>query len=258
MHGISPRRLLSLLALGLLAGCHHQPFLPSNFPSSRALFEASVAQLKAHHWDNAVSGFEQLTTSLPARDPLLPEAYYFLGQAHEGNDEYILAAQAYSRVPESFPEDTLAAPATFEAGMAYSHLWRKPSLDPDYGKTSITTLQSFLAAYPDSPLATKAQAEIDKLDEWLATKDYDTGMFYLRRKAYDPSIIYFKDVARLYPKTKHARLALMRLVQAYREIRYTDEAAETCDTLRTKYPRNADVRDECGAAPVAATPKPKP
>lgn len=258
MHGTSLRRALPLLALGLLAGCHRQPFIPANFPSSQALFQASLAQLKLHHWDNAVSGFEQLTTSLPARDPLLPQAYYYLGEAHAGNREFILAAQSYSRVPESFPEDTLAAPATFEAGMAYAQLWRKPSLDPDYGKTAITTLQSFLAAYPDSPLEGRAQGEVNKLTEWLATKDYDTGMFYFRRKAYDPSIIYFKDVERLYPKTAHARLSLMRLVDAYREIRYQEEAGEACDTLRTKYPGDADVLHQCGAAPVATTPKPKP
>jgi len=250
------RRNLPLLALAVLAACHRHPFEPAKFASKEALFDASLRELRGRHWGNAVNGFEKLTTDLPARDPLLPRAFYYLGQAHEGQREYILAAQAFSRVPESFPEDTLAGPATFETGMAYSLLWRKPSLDPDYGETAISTLQSFAAAYPDSPLLPRAQQEIRKLTEWLAIKNYDTGMFYLRRKAYDPAIIYFKDVVRLYPETQHARLALLRLVDSYKQINYKEEVAETCATLREKYAGDAEVTKACGAASTAAAPKP--
>jgi outer membrane assembly lipoprotein YfiO len=123
----------------------------------------------------------------------------------------------------------------------------------------MSTLQSFVAAYPDSPLKPRAQQEIDKLTEWLAIKDYDTGMFYFRRKAYDPAIIYFKDVARLYPQTRHAELALIQLVRSYLDIRYTEEVAETCTTLHQKYPKDGAVTRECGTAkpaPVDSTPKP--
>jgi outer membrane protein assembly factor BamD len=82
-------------------------------------------------------------------------------------------------------------------------------------------------------------------------------MFYLRRKAYDPSIIYFKDVVRLYPTTKHAEMALLRLVEAYGKIKYKEEVAETCATLREKYAGDKQVTDACGPAPAtAAAPKP--
>jgi outer membrane protein assembly factor BamD len=210
------KRCFALLALALLAACHRQSFIPIKFGSNEALFEASLREFNQRHWDNAVSGFERLTTNLPARDPLLPRTYYYLGKAHEGRHEYILAAQAFSRVPESFPEDTLAAAATFEAGLAYSKLWRKPTLDDEYGQTALATLQSFLVAYPDSPLRERAEKEIQHLEEWFATKNYDTGVFYMKRKAYDPAIIYFKDAARLYPSTQHARLSRLTLVEASR------------------------------------------
>lgn len=253
------RRTLPVLALAGLAACHRHPFIPSSFASKAELFQASLQQLKQHHWTNAENGFEKLTTDLPARDPMLPASFYYLGEAHTGEREYILAAQAYSRVPESFPEDTLAGPATFKTGMSYSSLWRKPSLDPDYGETAISTLQSFIAAYPDSPLKPRAQQEIDKLTEWLAIKNFDTGMFYFRRKAYDPAIIYFNDVVRLYPTTQHAKLALIQLVKSYQQIRYPEEIAETCATLYQKYPGDNDVKSTCGRPPppaTTATPKP--
>jgi outer membrane protein assembly factor BamD len=245
------RHIVTLIAmLALLAGCHRNRFVAANFRSNDALFQASLTQLKEHKWDNAVNGFQRLTTELPARDPLLPQAYYYLGEAHTGRREYILAAQAYSRIPESFPEDTLSAVATFDAGMSYSKLWRKPSLDSDYGQTALATLQSFLAAYPDSPLVDKARAEIDKLNEWFAIKSYDAGMFYMKRDAYDSAIIYFHDVATAYPQTEHARMALLRLVEAYGKIGYKEEVAETCSTLRAKYSGNAEVKEACASVPA--------
>jgi outer membrane protein assembly factor BamD len=245
------RQIITLITvLALLAGCHRNRFVAASFRSNDLLFQASLKQLEEHKWDNAVNGFQRLTTELPARDPLLPQAYYYLGEAHTGRREFILAAQAYSRIPESFPEDTLSAIATFKAGMSYSKLWRKPSLDSDYGQTALATLQSFLAAYPDSPLVDQAKKEIDKLDEWFAIKSYDAGMFYLKRDAYDSAIIYFHDVATGYPQTDHARMALLRLVEAYGKIGYKEEVAETCSTLREKYAGNSEVKAACTSVPA--------
>ena len=241
---------LVIVVLALLAGCHRNRFVAAKFNSNDALFQASLRELQAHHWDNAVNGFQKLTTDLPARDPLLPRSYYYLGEAYTGRREYILAAQSYSRIPESFPEDTLAGVATFDAGMSYSKLWHKPALDSDYGQTALATLQSFLAAYPDSPLRERAEKEIQKLTEWLAIKSYDAGMFYLRRKAYDSAIIYFNDVATGYPKTEHARMALLRLAEAYQKIGYKQELAETCAKLREQYAGNPEVKEACASVPA--------
>jgi outer membrane protein assembly factor BamD len=239
-------RVITVAAAILLAGCHRGGgFQPLKFASHQALYDASLVQLHRHKWGNAIAGFEKLTTDLPARDPLLPEAYYYLGEAHMGRHEYILAAQSYSRVAENFPEDTLADRATYNTGIAYSKLWRRPALDPEYGETARSTFQSFLAAYPDSPLRDSAQKQIDRLDEWFAIKGYNNGVTYYKRKAYDSGIIYFRDVVKQYPKTDAARKAQIRLVQSYKQIKYKEDVAETCGTLEKNYPTDKDVQKEC-------------
>lgn len=245
MSFIKRTRLLAIVSLAMVAGCHKGGFQPLKFPSHQALFDASLSELRKHKWDHAVAGFEKLTTDLPARDPLLPEAYYYLGQAHFGHHEYILAAQSFSRVAENFPEDSLADRATYETGVSYAKLWRRPALDPEYGETARSTFQSFLAAYPDSPLRDSAQKQIDRLDEWFATKDYNNGVTYYKRKAYDSGIIYFRDVVKDYPKTDGARKSLIRLVQSYRAIKYKEDVAETCGTLEQRYPKDKDVDKVC-------------
>lgn len=239
-------RVTVVLAAILVVGCHHKPgFEPLKFASHQALFDASLGELRKHKWTHAVAGFEKLTTDLPARDALLPESYYYLGEAHMGSKEYILAAQSYSRVAENFPEDTLADKATYKTGVAYAKLWRRPSLDPEYGETSRSTFQSFLAAYPDSPLRDSAQKQVDRLDEWFAIKGYNNGVTYYKRKAYDSGIIYFRDVVKQYPKTDAARKSQIRLVQSYRAIKYKEDVAETCGSLEKAHPSDRDVAKVC-------------
>ena len=140
---------------------------------------------------------------------------------------------------------------TYNTGIAYSKLWRRPALDPQYGETALSTFQSFLAAYPDSPLRDSAQKQIERLDEWFGIKGYNNGVTYYKRKAYDSGIIYFRDVVKNYPKTDAARKAQIKLVQSYRAIKYKEDVAETCGTLEKTYPKDKDVEKACqGVKPV--------
>jgi outer membrane protein assembly factor BamD len=240
----------------MLAACRPD-FELKRFTQDTALFEASRRQLQQRNWDNAVAGFERLTIELPARDTLMPPSLFYLGKARQGKKEWLLAAQAFTRVTESFPDDTLADDALYEAGASYARLWRKPDLDAQYGETAIATLRMMQGMYPNSPLLDDAQREVDRLTNWLARKAYETGMFYMRRKAFDPAIIYFKDVLRLFPSAPTARDAALKLVAAYNEINYREEASEQCARLRQAYPGAADGREACGAAPATAqTPTP--
>jgi outer membrane protein assembly factor BamD len=250
------RRLITtaVAAASLLTvACAHGFELRRYAGNNERLYAASLEEFRRHRWENAVTGFERLSTELSARDTLLPRAYYYLASAHSHRQEHLLAAQSYTRLVESFPDDTLADDALLAAGRSYQRLWRKPALDPQYGTQAIATFRTLLSNYPTSPLRDQATRRIAELEQWLATKDYDSGMHYFRRKAFDSAIIYFKDVVRGYPETPRARDAYLRLHDAYRRIRYTEDAREVCDTLRQRYPADRDVRRTCGAPAATAT-----
>lgn len=259
-----PGRALAAAARGVLvltiaaagAACHPEfnPRVYANRPAE--LYARSLELFRKHKYDDAAKGFEQLTRDLPARDSLLPLSYYYLGQSQDRNGDHLLAAQSFTRIADAFPDDTLADDALLAGGLAYAKMWRKPELDPQYGETAQTTLQNLVALYPDSPLVPRARAELAALDNMFAKKDLETGEHYLRRGAYDSAIIYLKDVIRLHPDAPATRNAYLRLLEAYRAIRYTDDARDLCDVMRKKYPTDREVRARCGSASSAGASTP--
>jgi len=131
-------RLTAALSIVGVAACRPE-FQLKNFTTNDVLYKASLAEYQRHHWDNAILGFEKLTTDLPARDTLLPRSYWYLASSHQHQDELLLAAQSFERLVESFPEDSLADDAGLEAARSYRRLWRKPGLDPKYGDQALAS-----------------------------------------------------------------------------------------------------------------------
>jgi outer membrane protein assembly factor BamD len=234
------------------AGCAHG-FQVRNYPTNEALYRASMDEFTRKRWDNAAIGFERLTLDLGARDTLLATSHWYLAKTHEARREYLLAAQSYTRLAESFPDDTLAAAALLAAGDSYFKLWRSPTLDQQYGAQAQTQYRLVMSLFPDSPLRAKAEKGSLMVDEWMATKDYEIALHYVRRHAFESSLIYFKDVVKNYPNTGRARDALMRLVETYRrpELNYQEEARETCAALLTAYAGDKEVSALCSAGAEA-------
>lgn len=246
-----PWKLAAALSIVVAAACRPE-FNLKKFTTSEALYAASMNAFTHHHWDDAVTGFEKLTTDLPPRDSLLPRSYWYLAAAHEHIGEHLLAAQSFSRLYESFPEDTLADDAALESARSYARMWRKPQLDPTYGTTALEAYNTLVGLYPSSPLIPQAQKEIGDLENKFAIKDYDAGMYYFRHKFYDSGLIYFQDAVTKYASSPTAHDAALRMVESYKAVHYLDDASDLCGKLRQQFPGDREVTKVCTGVPASA------
>jgi outer membrane protein assembly factor BamD len=249
------KRLLLLVLLVVVGACS-QAINVRSYSTSVSLYEAGLERYNREKWTDAIAAFEKLTFDLPTRDTLLPRAHWYLGQARRKNEERVLAAQSFMRLAELFPDDTLADDALYWSAVSYREMWRRPSLDPQYGILAQAQFRTLMGIFPDSPLADSSNVELARLDEWFASKDFETGLHYFRRRAYDSAIIYFQDVVKNWPNTDKARQSMLQLVKIYRlpVMNYAEDADEVCATLRAGFPTDAEVLAACKLPVPGGTP----
>ncbi len=245
--------MVSSASLVLLAsaGCIHQ-FNPASYTAGLDLYTASLAQYRAGHYGNAAKGFEDATLRFASLDTLLSRAYYYLGMSQIKNNEPILAIATFNKLTQSFPTDTLADDAMLESGKASAGLWSSPELDSKHGEEALQTLSDLMGLYPNSPLRDQAAAEIVRLEEQFATKEFETGMYYVRWGALASSLESFKTVIAQYPMTAKAREAYFQLAVVYSKLKWQDELRGVCPDVRQLYPSDPKARELCGESPQAA------
>jgi outer membrane protein assembly factor BamD len=238
------RRTVCTLAVALGVACAGK-FDPSQYPTPDALYDASVALYREGKCTQAIEGFRRLTFELNSFDPRLVEARFYQADCTLDGGERLEAARLFRRVADEYPRHPLAPAALLRAGDAFALLWKKPTLDPTYGETALATYRELLARFPAADAADSAQGRIARLNEWFAEKEYKSGEFYFRLRAYDSAIIYYKDVVANYGQTTFAAKAVVRLIEAYERIGYADEKAEMCRYLRQFYPDAERAESVC-------------
>ncbi|MGH7529135.1 MAG: outer membrane protein assembly factor BamD [Gemmatimonadales bacterium] len=228
------------------AGCHRSRPEPPATPETQ--LQRALSLFRTGEFRDAQLRFQRLSFELPPGHPELVTVRYHLAECYFQTGDHLQAAQEFRRIADEFPSSEYAALALLRAGDANLRLWRRPELDPTYGDVALATYQELAGRYPDSEAAARARAHVRRLQNQFAEKTYQTGVFYLKRKAFDSAIIYFKDVIAHYPEAERAPDALLRLVDSYRAIEYTEELRETCAHLRRFYPRAAGLERTCPAS----------
>lgn len=85
-------------------------------PGPNQLFQLSLDQLRRGSAGAARSGFEQLIREHPQSD-LVPDAWFYLGEAHSAEGAAAAADSAYSRVVASYPRSPRASTALYKRAL---------------------------------------------------------------------------------------------------------------------------------------------
>ena len=196
----------------------------------------------------ALAVFRRVQFELNPAQPEMAEVRYLLAECDFQTGDLTSASLEFHKVADEFPGSEYASLALMRAGDANVRLWHNPELDPTPGEAALATYQELLGRYPNTPAAARAQMRARELNDWFAVKDYQAGMFYFHRRAFDSAIIYFKDIIANYPGSASVGDALLRLVDSYKAIGYSDEQREACDNLRRFYPKATGLDRRCPAS----------
>ncbi len=225
------------------------------YSSSEETFQAGMILLNEGKPERAATLFERLTQQLGACDTLYPRSYFYLGKAQYNAKEWLAARTAFGRFHSLFSTDSLADDALLWAARSSRKLWPDPELDSDYGEDAKALLGTLLQSYPNTPLRETAFAELDAVDNALASKDYGVAEDYYKNKVWYGAIKYSTEVIDRFPATAVAKKARVLLVKTYRKLDWKPEAAENCKTLREMYREDREIAELCGSgAPAGPIP----
>src|SRR5207244_11947208 len=176
------------LNYSVLAIHYRQPVSPVMQPD----VEYTRSMEQYHHCDfrSALSILQRLTFELDPGRPELAQIRYYMAECSFQMGDYVQAASDFRKVADEFSTTEYAPLALLRAGDANLRLWRRPELDPSYGETALAIYQELAGRFPESDAAARARPHVRRLENQFAEKIYKTGIFYLRRKAFDSDIIY--------------------------------------------------------------------
>jgi outer membrane protein assembly factor BamD len=196
------------------------------------------ASLASDNPAGAVLKLEEFLRDNPG-SALLDEANYLLGRAYLMQKDRVLAADYFQRVLRDFPQSAFAVESAFQLGVAYDGMSRPAPFDQDWTRKAIDAYQSFLDKHPTRPEAEKARQRIEVLAERLARKAYESGELYLKMRAYDSAITYFRWNLERYPEGLWAWRSRLGLAEALLKKRRWSDSLEELERVASECPDSA-------------------
>ncbi len=246
-------RFFLLTALATMA-CGSAEYDFSGYVTPQAVYDSSMAAYRVGDCDFAEAGFRQVQLSYPARDDKQAEARFFMAECLLKRRQLLEAARIFRRITDEFPRHRLAPDALLRTGDAYSEMWKNPDLDPTYGETAVATYQELMQRFRGTPAAERARLRVAHMESWMAEKEFGSGIFYIRMRAYDSAIIYFRGVVANYPQSDYASRSVVKLIEIYQRLDYQEEKTEMCGYLGRYYPDAMAVEETTGMCAAAEGP----
>lgn len=193
----------------------------SQFDCATALMEGARGKIFGvipgfRQYNTAIEQFEQIVSNAPFSDfaPLSLMNVALLAQQRDNPDE---AIDALDRLINNYPQSMLAPDAYFNLAKTYSELVKGPEYDQGSTRQAIRYFEDFLALYPDNEQAEAAEANLDKMENVLASNRLEFGEFYyLYRNNNTAALIFYNETISVAPESDAAERARER-IQAIEE-----------------------------------------
>lgn len=172
------------------------------------------------------------------------DAQLLLARAYRDNEEYLLAANEYTRFIEIYRTDPRVPEAEYERAMTYYTRSPRFQLDQTDTERAIEQFLLFISRHPDSANVPDAEAKIAELREKLARKQFTTAELYERREMYEAAALSYQRLFDNYPDTKYADDALlgaMRMFIAFSEESIRERQAERLQEAVDIYQRMIQI-----------------
>ena len=206
--------LLLLLAVGLSA-CAGSGRL--RYETPKEAYDKGLAEYQAGDFAKATE-YLQGVFDFGRTHQWAADAQLLLARAYRANEEFLLAANEYTRFTQIYRSDPRVPDAEYELAMTYYDRSPMYRLDQTDTERAIVQFQLFIERYRTNPLIDDAQMRITELRSKLARKQIHTAELYERREYYNAAAVSYEAAFDRFYDTEYADDALMGAMKAYFEL----------------------------------------
>jgi outer membrane protein assembly factor BamD len=246
----------------------------------KELFDKAMIAIKKGRFDVARLDLQTMLNTYPDSEYRM-RAKLAVGDSwfKEGGTAALTQAEAeYKDFITFFPQAPEAAEAQMKVADIYYQQMEKPDRDYTNAQRAEQEYRAMLNMFPESKLVPRATQKLRDVQEVLAERETQIGLYYGSRENYSASIARLKTVVDTYPLYSKSDQALLGIGDAYagqahnvqimpklpgaikERLRavYQDRAAEAYSKVITRYPMAPHVEDARDRLVAMNRPVPEP
>ena len=128
--------------------------------------------------------------------------------------------------------------AEYLMAMCYYIKVSDPSRDSKFTKIAIEKFKKIIKTNPNSKYAKDAKFKLEYLNNYLARKEFEVGMYYLKNNAPSPAINRFSVVIKDFQGTGIIPQTLYRMYEAFEILKLEDKSEQTYLILKYNFPKS--------------------
>jgi outer membrane protein assembly factor BamD len=176
------------------------------------------------------------------------DASFYRAEAHECVGDFYLARYHFKTFAKTFPNDSRAEPAQFQAAICSYKLSPKASLDQTETEAAINEFQLFMDRYPMTFYRDSCQQYVDELRYKMEVKSYESAKLYHRTQQFKSAVIAFENALKDFPDTPFRDEIQWLIVDSYfqyaemsterRKLERYNDTIEAFLTFVARYPES--------------------
>ncbi len=183
----------------------------------KELFDKAMIALKKGRYDVARLDLQTMLNTYPDSEFRM-RAKLAVGDSwfKEGGTAALAQAESeYKDFITFFPNAPEAAEAQMKVGDIYYQQMEKPDRDFNNAENAEKEYRNMINMFPDSPLIPHAKQKLRDVQEVLAERETQIGLYYLAKENYPASIARLETVSETYPLYSRSDQALIAIGDAY-------------------------------------------
>jgi outer membrane protein assembly factor BamD len=245
----------------------------------KELFDKAMTAMKKGKYDVARLDLQTMLNTYPDSEYKM-RAKLAVGDSwfKEGGTAALTQAEAeYKDFITFFPDSPEAAEAQMKVGDIFYQQMEKPDRDFTNAVNAEREYRNMINMFPDSTLIPRAKQKLRDVQEVLAERETQIGLYYASKQSYAAAVARLQTVVDTYPLYTRSDLALLTIGDSYAgaarlfaesklpgavrerlKALYQEKAAAAYDKVITRYPMAPHVEDARDRLVAMNRPVPEP